>query len=133
MLSLLRSSRKADFQKFAKFIAVGLLNTIFGYSIFAALTATGFGPEISALLSTFAGVMFNYWTTGRLVFSNKGYLALPKFIGVYAAICTLNVISLRTLISAGLSALAAQALLLPLITIASYFAISVLVFGKKKQ
>ena len=49
-------------KKFILFLCVGLLNTLFGYSIFAFFLWIGVHFTISALISTIAGILFNFTT-----------------------------------------------------------------------
>jgi putative flippase GtrA len=71
-------------KKFILFLCVGLLNTLFGYSIFAFFLWIGVHFTISALISTIAGILFNFTTFGRIVFKNKSYSNIPKFVFIYA-------------------------------------------------
>ena len=71
-------------KKFILFLCVGLMNTLFGYSIFAFFLSIGIHFSIAALISTIGGVLFNFSTFGRIVFDNKSYSNLPKFSLVYA-------------------------------------------------
>ena len=71
-------------KKFILFLCVGLLNTLFGYSIFAFFLWIGVHFTISALISTIAGILFNFTTFGRIVFKNNSYSNLPKFVFIYA-------------------------------------------------
>ena len=71
-------------KKFILFLCVGLLNTLFGYSIFAFFLWIGLHFTISALISTIAGILFNFTTFGRIVFKNNSYSNLPKFVFIYA-------------------------------------------------
>ena len=70
-------------RKFILFLFVGGINTLFGYSIFAIFLWLGVHYSVAALLSTIAGILFNFTTFGRLVFDNKSYSNLPKFILIY--------------------------------------------------
>jgi putative flippase GtrA len=45
-------------------------------------------------MATILGVLFNFKTTGRLVFRNRDNRLLAKFIGVYAIIYAINTASL---------------------------------------
>ena len=84
---------------FVRFLLVGLLNTFFGYAIFAAFIFIGFHYTIATLLSTVLGVLFNFKTLGIMVFKNtKGHL-ITKFIAVYAVIYCLNIAFLKILSS----------------------------------
>ena len=56
----------------ARFIAVGHLNTIVGYAFYGILILLNV-PYLAALLvATIAGVIFNYFSIGRLVFRSRG-------------------------------------------------------------
>jgi len=54
--------------KFARFLLVGVLNTIFGYFLYGTLILIGLDYKYAVLLVTILGVLFNFQTTGRLVF-----------------------------------------------------------------
>jgi putative flippase GtrA len=80
-----------------KFILVGVLNTIFGYSVYWVLLQIGLHFSLAALLATSLGVLFNYQTTGKLVFKAKGNSFLIKFILVYVILYVINVAGLKGL------------------------------------
>lgn len=74
-----------------KFIFVGILNTIFGYSLFAFFIYLGLYYPIAVLLSTILGVLFNFKTIGRLVFDSNDNGLIFRFILVYAITYLLNI------------------------------------------
>ncbi|MDD3014207.1 MAG: GtrA family protein [Candidatus Gastranaerophilales bacterium] len=78
-------------EKFIKFLIVGGLNTIFGYSVYALFLFIGLHYSIAILLAYLLGVLFNFKTTGILVFNNSNNILIFKFIGVYCIIYILNV------------------------------------------
>ena len=80
---------------FVKFILVGILNTVFGYLVFAALLYFGLHYTLAVVLSTIAGVLFNFKTTGTLVFKNNNNKLIFKFVAVYALTCIIGIIVLR--------------------------------------
>ncbi len=80
--------------KFIRFLIVGGINTAFGYGIFALLIFLKVHYAIAALLATFLGVLFNFKTTGRLVFDSKDNRLIFKFVGVYGIIYAINTASL---------------------------------------
>lgn len=80
---------------FIKFILVGILNTAFGYFVFAALLYFGLHYTLAVVLSTIAGVLFNFKTTGKLVFKNNNNKLIFKFVAVYALTCIIGIIVLR--------------------------------------
>jgi len=69
--------------KFIKFIFVGILNTIAGYLAFAFLIFIGLHYSIANFLATIFGIIFNFFSTGRIVFKNQNNSLFLKFFGVY--------------------------------------------------
>lgn len=83
----------------AKFISVGLLNTVVGYAIYGLLILLNM-PYLAALLvATIMGVIFNYFSIGRLVFKVRGgRLVFAKFITAYGLVYGINATALDVLI-----------------------------------
>lgn len=115
-------------RQFVKFILVGILNTAFGYGVYSALVLLKVDASISLFASTVMGILFNYMTTGRLVFLARGIGRLPYFMAVYGLTFLFNLWSLRLLLSHGVKPLLAQALLLPLMVITSFTLNKIFVF-----
>lgn len=78
-------------QQAVRFLAVGAINTLFGYSIYALFIFIGFNYMYAVLLATIAGILFNFKTIGRFVFENNDNSLLLKFIGVYGVVYLLNI------------------------------------------
>lgn len=76
--------------QFIKFIFVGLINTIFGYSAFYFLLKISSNLFFSTLLAHLLGILFNYKTIGLHVFSHKDNDLLIKFFYVYVFTFLLN-------------------------------------------
>lgn len=101
--------------KVARFLATGLLNTAFGYGIYAALVLAGM-PYLPALvLATILGVVFNYFSFGRLAFKAKTDAAgMPRFFGAYGVALAFNAALLWGAHNAlGLGPLLAQLVCIP--------------------
>lgn len=81
--------------QFIKFVLVGILNTLFGYGIWALLLYIGLHYAIATVLSTILGVLFNFKTTGYLVFKNKNNRLLWKFIQIYILTTVLSILGLK--------------------------------------
>lgn len=81
--------------KFIRFLIVGGINTLFGYSVFALFIFLNFHYSIATLISVILGILFNFKTTGKLVFENNENTLIFKFIGVYIGIYFVNVIGLK--------------------------------------
>ena len=58
-------------KRFVKFMIVGGINTLFGYSIFSLLIWLKSSYEMAVLMLTICGVLFNFKTTETLVFQHK--------------------------------------------------------------
>ena len=80
--------------KFYKYLIVGGVNTVFGYSVFAILIFFGFHYSLAVLIATILGVLFNFQSYGRLVFKNHSWYFLGKYITVYTFIYFVNLILL---------------------------------------
>ncbi|TLY48063.1 MAG: GtrA family protein [Gammaproteobacteria bacterium] len=71
---------KALQKQFLIFLCVGVMNTIFGYSIFAFFIFLNTPYYLALLFAAVLGLMFNFITTGRIVFKNKRFCVFYKFI-----------------------------------------------------
>ncbi|MXU65218.1 GtrA family protein [Oceanomicrobium pacificus] len=110
--------------QFVRFLAVGLLNTAFGYGVYALLVFVGL-PAQAALIGQFvAGATWNYFTHARLVFGTRGTGRMPAYFGAYLLVYAVNALLLRLLMGLGLGAYLAQALLLPVTVVLAFLLIS---------
>lgn len=131
-LSLLvhHPARALKQQRFLRFLAVGALNTAFGYSVFYGVLAVTGAPSAAVAISTVAGVLFNFRSTGALVFGATHSPLLTRFVLVYAFIAAVNIGALRGLALAGVPAALGQILLLPLLAVLAYLLQRDFVFAK---
>ena len=88
---------------FLRFIAVGVLNSAFGYGCFALLMFVGLHYAPALLLATIAGVLFNFKTTGALVFKSHDNRLILRFVASYAVVYLVNVAGLKLLTQLGLN------------------------------
>jgi len=102
-----------------RFLIVGGLNTVFGYSLFAALTYFGMPYPAAIGLATIGGVLFNFQSVGRLVFDGAPRSRFWRFVGVYTVIYLLNLGGVRFALGLGANVYVANAItLIPLSLIA---------------
>jgi len=87
--------------KLFRFAAVGVLNTVFGYGLYCLLVYVNVSTDLAVLISTIAGVLFNFKTTGAFVFKNSNNKLLFKFIGSYAITYFINIALIRVFVSTG--------------------------------
>ena len=107
-------------RRFARFIAVGLLNTAFGYGIFALVLFCGFHYVWASLLSTILGILFNFFATGRLVFNNRDNSRLGKFFCMYGVSFIFGLAGLAFLDKMGIDLYIAGLILIPPSAIFTY-------------
>jgi putative flippase GtrA len=86
--------RKLD-QPFIRFLLVGGINTIFGYGLFAFFIYLHLHYSLASLLSTVLGVLFNFKTTGKLVFKSSDNRLIVRFFAVYGMVYVVNVMLLK--------------------------------------
>ncbi|WP_165801458.1 GtrA family protein [Kaistia algarum] len=116
----------------ARFIGVGILNTIFGYLVYLFWIAVGLRPELALAVSTSIGACFNYVTTGRLVFRHSSPNRIVHFFASYAALYVVNALALRELVAAGVRPALAQGLLVLPFAIISYLVFKFIVFRQRE-
>lgn len=100
--------------RFIRFLLVGGLNTAFGYGVFVACLWLGMHYALAGAISTGLGVLFNFKSTGNLVFRSKGNRNLPRFVAVYAIIYLVNTLAIGVMLKFGIPEwLGALILILP--------------------
>jgi len=104
-----------DWLTFLRYLAVGGLNTAFGYASYAAFVLLGAPLWLAVSGSTLLAFFFNFVSYGGLVFGSTSYRLLPRFLAFYACVGGLNFLQLRALTWSGMGPLLAQALLLPVL------------------
>jgi putative flippase GtrA len=97
-----------------------MLNTAFGYGVYAVLVWFGFGPRLASLIALVAGILFNFQSVGRLVFRRDGRGRFVWFVAVYAVVYAVNLAALEVFFALGAGPYLAQALALPVIAVSSY-------------
>ena len=116
--------------QFGKFIVVGCVNAIFSYSVFTVAYLTTHNDNISVMINWFLGILFNFFSTGIFVFSNRSFRRLVPFVVSCLFSMALNLVLINVLVLWGLNALLAQALCLPVVVVVSYVLNSRFVFGR---
>ena len=118
----------AEARRFIAFLAVGGVNTLFGYAAFAALLFSGLVPTVAVIGSTIAGLMFNFLSFGSLFGSHAPY-RLPRYLLVYALLLILNIVVLQFLLRAQIPALIGQGIAVALLSPLSFLAMRRYVFA----
>jgi putative flippase GtrA len=113
----------AELHRIARFVAVGVVNTVVGYGVYLAALWTSGSPATAVLAATVLGYSFNFFSTGRLVFQRNELTYLPTFILAAAGVYVFNVLLLKGLTLAGLSPELGQIICLPPVIILNYLAL----------
>jgi len=116
-----------------RFIAVGILNTIFGYSVYALLIFLSVDYKVSIFIATMVGAVFNFFSIGQIVFYNKSISPLLLFFLAFSLIYIINVELMKALLSIWPHKYAGQALLLPALAALSFGLNKYFVFGRGKN
>ncbi len=115
-------------KRFLMFLAVGVLNTFVGYSLYVLFLALHFHYSLASLFATFLCVLLNFKSTGYLVFKNKQNKLIFKFVGAYAVVYFLNISSLKVFDAFGIIMYLAGAVLLFPLAMTSFFLMRKFVF-----
>ena len=78
---------------------MGALNTAFSYTIYALLITIGLAVNVALFMQYIIGVLWNFKTTGVIVFKNNDNRLVFKFVGSYIFTFIINSILLNILIS----------------------------------
>lgn len=116
-------------EKFFKFLFVGALNAAFSYTIYALFLWIGLIPNVALFFQYIIGVLWNFKTTGIIVFKNHDNRLIFKFITSYVITFCVNSILLNILIRF-INEYLAQALLILPVAILSFLIFKFWVFKK---
>ena len=72
------------------YIIVGVINTLFAYSLYALFIFLGMNYPVAMLVSMCFGVLFNFKTFGKFVFDHNNNNVFIKFVAVYVFIYFFN-------------------------------------------
>jgi putative flippase GtrA len=119
--------------QFARFLMTGLLNTAFGYSVFAVVYAVSGHAIVSIVTSNIVGALFNFYSMRRFVFdSDDRASTLAKFLSVYGVVLGLNILGAQFTAELGINPLLGQAMLLPALVGTSFILNKFFVFRRSR-
>lgn len=84
-----------------RFILIGILNTSFGYCLYALFIFFGLDYFSALAFATIIGIIFNFQTIGRLVFKQYKHSLILKFLIAYGLVFLVNLVLIKLLISLG--------------------------------
>ncbi len=116
-------------EKFFKFLFVGALNTLFGYLVYAFLITVGLKANLALFFQYILGVLWNFKTTGSIVFKNNDNRLIFKFILSYVFTFSINSVFLNIL-TRYINAYLSQAILVLPVAVLSFLIFKFWVFKK---
>ncbi|RYG99353.1 MAG: GtrA family protein [Alphaproteobacteria bacterium] len=119
--------------RLTRFVLIGVVNTAFGYGVFAATWLMSQSNVIALTVAYVAGPLFNYFTVGKFVFTNRGLNTLPLFLLGYLLTAAINLALLEVLVRFGIGTLLAQILCTPPIVFLSFLYNNFVVFRSTKR
>jgi len=119
-------------RKFIKFLFVGAINTVFGYLMYSIFISTPLHRSTALLCAYIAGVMWNFKTTGVLVFKNGDNSLIFRFIGSYVITYFINLFFLNIFAGYGVNKYIAQLIMVLPIAVLSFVFFKKFVFVVKK-
>jgi len=118
-------------RQFCLFIAVGVLNTVFGYSVFSLFIFCGLHYIWAAFFGTCLGIIFNFRTIGGIVFKNHNYRLFFKFLCVYGFLYVINITLIKLTLFITSNVYIAGAIAVVICALISYVLNKHLVFARK--
>ncbi len=116
--------------RFGKFVAVGCLNAVVSYTIFTVAHFMTHADRLSVVITWCVGIVFNFFSTGRMVFDSRDLSRAVPFVLSYGVSMGVNLALISVLLARGVGGMAAQAVCLPVIVVVSYVINSRLVFRR---
>ncbi len=95
-----------------RFLVVGGLNTVFGFSVYSIFILLHLHYVLAALLGQICGILFNFKTTGTIVFKNKDNRLIFRFFAVYLVTYLITIGLLKLFSIYGVGSLVAGAIII---------------------
>lgn len=116
-----------EWARLLRYYQAGLLNTAFGYGLYAALIVMGLNPYIAQIIAHTGGAMFNYVTYSKFAFRD-GQASLVRYMGAYAAQYLLSLGVLAAGITMGASPYLAGLISIIIVSAINYFLLKIFVY-----
>ncbi|HIS74301.1 TPA: GtrA family protein [Candidatus Galligastranaerophilus intestinavium] len=116
-----------------KFLFVGALNTAFGYSVYALFVTLHASHNIALTIQYILGVLWNFKTTGVIVFKNHDNSRIIRFFMSYVITYSINLVCLNFLVHFGLGKYISQAVMVLPMAVLSFLIFKTFVFKEKNK
>lgn len=112
---------------------MGGLNTAFGFSIYTVLIVIHLHYILAALLGQICGILFNFKTTGTIVFKNKNNRLIFRFFAVYLVTYLITIGLLKIFDNVNIGSLVAGAIIILPIAFLSFLLNKKFVFHQPQK
>lgn len=139
MKRLIRLIKKLFTPQFIRFVFVAILNTAFGWCVYALLLLLFNRIHIprpfilASLIGTIISILFNFKTYGHIVFRNKSNKLIFRFILVYCITYSCNIGGIALLEKWGINNYLAGAITAVPVGFLGYFLNKLFVYRKKPK
>lgn len=113
-----------------RFVLVGILNTVFGYCCYALFIFLGLTLPWASLLALLTGILWSFFTQGKIVFQHTSISSFVRFVCYWAVIYFVNLEIIIRLMRWNMNEYTAGALATIPVTIISFFSLKYIVFRK---
>lgn len=103
-----------------RFLFVGMMNTVVGYSLYALGLWAGLHYSTAIVVATVLGILFNFKSTGGLVFQSRDNSRLLRFIAVYGVLCLVNTVGVGLLLLLGIAEWLGGMYMIPALAVLSF-------------
>ena len=118
--------------RFLRFLLVGGLNTAVGYGLFLICLALAPTTLTALVAANILAILFNFVSTGTLVFGQRDPRLLARFFAVYAVVFVYNAVGLEALENMGVRPWLGGLILLPGAVVIGYVLNRNFVFGGRR-
>ena len=123
--------RVSESTRLWRYYQAAILNTAFGYGLFALFIAIGMNMYVAQIFAHILGVSFNYFTYSKHAFRNTGGSKV-KFILAYVVNYLLGLVTLKIVSLAIASPYLAGFITLIIVSLINYVVLSNLVFTNNR-
>lgn len=114
--------------RFARFIVVGIANTLACYAVYATFLLVGVNFVLSSLMAMVFGIAMSFFLQGKYVFYNCSGLLIFRFLVVAASNYVVNILLIHSLRNLGVNPFLGGFFALPLGSVFSYLGSRYFVF-----
>ena len=119
--------------RFVRFVIVGGINTLFGLGVYLLCIFIGIPYYVATIISNVAGVLFNFVTTGTLVFDNSDKHLFFRFVACYVVVYLINTGLVKCFLLCNMNSYYAGIIATPLTAVCSYLLLKNFVYKTHKS